>query len=69
MPLQGKDPAQQGLLDLDPPSRCALILRDILGCSYQQVAAVLDKPETAADGLIAEARKQFRQQVQIRKKL
>jgi hypothetical protein len=57
--LESEDPLQKALLCLSPELRCTVILRDILGCSYEQIAAVLDKsvPETAR--LIATGRGQF----------
>lgn len=57
--LKGEDPFQQALLTLPPDLRCAVILRDIMGCSYHQIAVVLDKSDFETAGLISKARAQL----------
>jgi hypothetical protein len=58
--FQGKCQTEQALLALSPESRSAVILRDMLGYSYRQIATILDKSETEAGRLIAEGRKAMR---------
>jgi hypothetical protein len=53
---KGKDPFQQALLTLPPDLRCAVILRDIMGCSYHQISVILDKSDFETAGLISKAR-------------
>jgi hypothetical protein len=57
--LKSEDALQEALLCLSPELRCTIILRDILGCPYEQIAVVLDKsvPETAR--LISTGREQI----------
>lgn len=57
--LTGEDTVQQALLSLPPEIRCAIILRDILGYSYKQVASVLNKSELAAGNLISLGRRKI----------
>jgi DNA-directed RNA polymerase specialized sigma24 family protein len=57
--LKGEDLFQQALLSLPPELRCAVILRDIMGCSYQQIAVILDKSEAETAKLISMGRGQF----------
>lgn len=53
---KGNDPFQQALLTLPPDIRCAVILRDIMGCSYHQISVVLDKSDFETADLISKAR-------------
>ncbi|ATW25383.1 sigma factor-like helix-turn-helix DNA-binding protein [Candidatus Formimonas warabiya] len=53
----GEDRVQQALLALDPELRCAVILRDVLGCSYQEISLILDKSETEVAHLISKGRR------------
>ncbi|HZX45965.1 MAG TPA: sigma factor-like helix-turn-helix DNA-binding protein [Clostridia bacterium] len=53
---KGEDPLQQALLTLPPDLRCTVILRDIMGCSYHQIAVILDKSDFETAGMISEAR-------------
>ncbi|MDD3851671.1 MAG: sigma factor-like helix-turn-helix DNA-binding protein [Firmicutes bacterium] len=53
---KGEDPLQQALLSLPPELRCAVILRDIMGCSYHQIAVILGKSDFETAGLISKAR-------------
>jgi len=55
--FKGEDPIQQSLLALAPELRCTLILRDILGYSYGQIAAILDKSEWEVARLISMGRR------------
>lgn len=52
-----EDPVQQSLLALVPELRCPLILRDILGYSYGQIAIIIDKPEPDVAYLISMGRR------------
>ena len=54
--LESENPFQQALLSLPPDLRCAVILRDIMGCSYHQIAVILDKSDFETAGLISKAR-------------
>lgn len=57
--LKSEDPLQKALLCLSPELRCTVILRDILGCSYEQIAVVLDKSVSETASLISTGRGQF----------
>ena len=57
--LQGQEPVQNYLLNLVPEERCAIILRDIMGYSYEQIALVLDKSLPEVNSLISSGRKQI----------
>jgi hypothetical protein len=54
--LKGEDLFQQALISLPPDLRCAVILRDIMGCSYRQIAVILGKSEPETAVLISRAR-------------
>lgn len=58
--FDGENIAQQALLPLSPEIRCAIILRDILGYSYSQIAFVLDESELAVGRLISLARRDIK---------
>lgn len=57
--FQGQEPVQNHLLNLVPEERCAVILRDIMGYSYEQIALVLDKSIPEVNGLIRRGRQQI----------
>ncbi|PKM89535.1 MAG: hypothetical protein CVU87_05140 [Firmicutes bacterium HGW-Firmicutes-12] len=50
--LNREDAIQQSLLALAPAVRCALILRDILGYSYGQIAIIIEQREPEVAHLI-----------------
>lgn len=55
--FEGEDPVQQSLLALAPELRCTLILRDMLGYSYGQIAIIIDKPDPEITRLISLGRR------------
>jgi len=55
--LKEEDPTQQSLLALSPESRCTLILHDILGYSYGQIAHIMDKSKLEVARLISMGRR------------
>lgn len=57
--FQGQEPIQNCLLTLVPEERCAVILRDIMDCSYEQIALILDKTIPEINGLITRGRQQI----------
>lgn len=57
--LKGEDAVQRVLLLLVPDLRCVVILRDIMGCSYDMIAAILDKPVSEVAKLVSDGRSQF----------
>lgn len=57
--FRGKDRVQQALLYLPPEQRCALVLRDIQGYNYSQIAIVLNKPDSEVRKLVAAGRREF----------
>lgn len=57
--FKGEDPTQQALLSLSPEIRCAIILRDILGYSYGQIASVLNKSASEVGTLISIGRQEI----------
>ncbi|MEL7563863.1 MAG: sigma factor-like helix-turn-helix DNA-binding protein [Dehalobacterium sp.] len=57
--LKGEDQVQQALLLLPPELRCAVILRDVLGYSYGQIAAVLNKSNSEVGNLISMGRQKI----------
>ncbi len=58
--FDGENMVQQSLLRLSPEIRCAVILRDILGYSYSQIAFVLDESELTVGRLISLARRDIK---------
>lgn len=62
--FKGEDPIQRSLLALAPELRCTLILRDILGYSYGQIAPIMDKPELEVACLISEGRREMKKELQ-----
>lgn len=54
---------QQLLLSLSPEARCALILRDLLGYSYGQISAVINKSEIEIGRLISRGRQEIAKSV------
>jgi len=54
------DPVHQALLSLPPEPRGAIILRDVLGYSYEQIAAILNKSGLELGRLIASGRRGIR---------
>lgn len=59
MGFKGEDQIQQALLSLSPEPRCAVILRDVLGYSYGQIAAVLNKSDSEIGSLISLGRQKI----------
>lgn len=55
------NPLHQALLSLAPEPRGAVILRDILGYSYGQIATILNKSDLEVGKLIATGRQGVRQ--------
>lgn len=53
---KGEKSSRQSLLDIEPEPRCAMILRDILGYPYNQIAFIVDKPESEVAKLIFQGR-------------
>jgi len=56
---KGEDQVQQALLLLPPELRCAVILRDVLGYSYEQIAVVLSKSNAEVGSLISMGRQKI----------
>jgi len=54
-----RDPVQKLLLSLSPEVRCAVILRDMMSYSYEQIAIVLNKPEREIGRLISLGRQEI----------
>ncbi len=57
--FEGKEFIQRCLLQLAPEPRCALILRDVFGYSYRQIAFVLDKVEPVVVSLVSSGRREM----------
>ncbi len=57
--FEGQDPIQQSLLTISPETRCTLILRDILGYSYGQIAVIIDKSESEVTHFISMGRRRI----------
>ncbi len=57
--LKCQDTIQKILLSLPPKLRCAVILRDIMDCSYQQISIVLNQSDYEAAELVSRGREQF----------
>lgn len=57
--FKGEDVVQQAILFLPPEPRCAIILRDILGYSYGQIATILNKSNITVGNLISLARQEI----------
>ena len=56
---KGENATQQTLLSLPPEMRCAIILRDVLGYSYRQIAAVLNISDLEVGKFIARGRQEI----------
>lgn len=57
--FKGEDVLQQAILSLLPEPRCAIILRDIFGYSYRQIAVILNKSDAAVGSIISLARREI----------
>ena len=55
---------QKALLELDPESRAVVVLREIQGQSYQEIAATLDIPEGTVKSRLSRARQTLKQRLQ-----
>lgn len=56
---RGEEPIQQALLCLAPEPRCAIILHDILGYSYKEIAVVLNTQESGVARYIFTGRQEI----------
>ncbi len=59
--FEGEGFIQRCILQLAPEPRCALILRDVFGYSYGQIAFVLDKVEPVVVSLVSWGRREMRE--------
>lgn len=57
---------QKALLELDEDSRAILVLREIEGQSYQEIAAALDVPEGTVKSRLSRARESLKEKLQNR---
>jgi len=55
---------QKALLELDPESRAVVVLREIEGQSYQEIAAALEIPEGTVKSLLSRARETLKGKLQ-----
>lgn len=60
LPLQGEKPAQKILLALPPELRSVVILKDIFGYRYEQIAAVLDIIPQEVSRMLTQGRQEMR---------
>lgn len=57
--FRGDDPVSQAILSLTPEKRCAVVLRDILGYSYGEIASVMDESAAQTARLISRGRREL----------
>jgi RNA polymerase sigma-70 factor (ECF subfamily) len=57
---------QRALMELDPESRAVVVLRELKGQSYQEIAAALDIPEGTVKSRLSRARETLKQKLASR---
>ena len=60
---KGEEPIQQSLLSLTPEQRCAVILRDILGYPYGEMALILNQTKSEVMHFLSTGRREITKSV------